>query len=173
MSDLDRSLAPIQKILSRSEAVARFGPARRGRLVFTNGCFDLLHRGHVEILFHARALGDALVVGLNSDDSVQRVKGTGRPVTPESDRALVLAALSAVDAVVLFDEDTPLELIRSLQPDILVKGSEYAPEDVVGREIVEARGGRVAIFPRVPGRSTSEILQRLAGRGESDDGRAR
>lgn len=172
-------MTPAQKILSRPEAVARFGPARRGglgrrgRLVFTNGCFDLLHRGHVEILVHARALGDALVVGLNSDNSARRLKGAGRPLTPENDRALILAALSAVDAVVIFDEDTPLELIRSLQPDILVKGSEYAPEAVVGREIVEARGGRVVIFPRVPGRSTSEILQRLAGRGESDDGRAR
>lgn len=171
MPEAAPSPTPAEKILSRPEAVSRFGPSRRGRLVFTNGCFDLLHRGHVEILFHARALGDALVIGLNSDESVRRIKGAGRPITPAEDRALILAALAAVDAVVIFEEDTPLALIRELQPDILVKGSEYAPEEVVGRAIVEARGGRVVIFPRVPGRSTSEMLQRLSGRrGEGAGG---
>lgn len=162
--------APERKILSREEAVARFGPGRSGRLVFTNGCFDLLHRGHVELLLWARRQGDALVLGLNSDRSVRRLKGPGRPLTPEADRAFLLAALPAVDAVVLFDEDTPLELIRALEPDVLVKGSEYAPDEVVGREVVQARGGRVALFPRVPGRSTSEIVRRLRTGGESEGG---
>jgi D-beta-D-heptose 7-phosphate kinase/D-beta-D-heptose 1-phosphate adenosyltransferase len=141
--------------------VKRFGAGHAGRLVFTNGCFDLLHRGHVELLLWARLQGDALVVGLNSDRSVRRLKGEGRPLVPGEDRAFILAALAAVDAVVLFDEDTPLELITALQPDVLVKGSEYAPDQVVGREVVESRGGKVALFPRVPGRSTSALVERV------------
>ncbi|MEX2374298.1 MAG: D-glycero-beta-D-manno-heptose 1-phosphate adenylyltransferase [Dehalococcoidia bacterium] len=149
------------KVLTREEAAARFGRPRAGKVVFTNGCFDLLHRGHVELLTAARELGDALVVGLNSDESVTRLKGPSRPVIPEDDRALVLAALEAVDAVVLFPEDTPRELVQALLPDVLVKGGDYTPEQVVGREEVEGAGGKVKIFPLVAGRSTTGTLTRL------------
>jgi D-beta-D-heptose 7-phosphate kinase/D-beta-D-heptose 1-phosphate adenosyltransferase len=131
--------------------------------VFTNGCFDLLHAGHVRYLNAARALGCHLVVGLNSDASVRRLKGSGRPVTPESERAEVLAALAAVDAVVLFGEDTPQRLIEAVDPDVLVKGGDWALCDIVGREFVEARGGRVLTLPVIPGRSTSALLARLSG----------
>jgi rfaE bifunctional protein nucleotidyltransferase chain/domain len=129
------------------------------KVVFTNGCFDLLHPGHVAYLEAARSLGDALVVGVNTDTSVKRLeKGPGRPVTPEGDRARVLAALTCVDQVVLFGEDTPLELITALKPDILVKGGDYALSEIVGREVVEARGGRVLALPFVPGYSTTALL---------------
>lgn len=139
---------------------------RPGVLCFTNGCFDLIHPGHVQYLADARALGDFLVVGLNSDASVARLKGPGRPLQDESARAAVLLGLRSVDAVIRFDEDTPLELILALQPDVLVKGGDYTPETVVGREIVEARGGRLALIPFLPGHSTSRIEQRIrSGRG--------
>ncbi len=119
--------------------------------MFTNGCFDLLHRGHIEHLAQARALGDVLVVGLNSDASVRRLKGTGRPLVAEGDRAAVLAALRSVDAVTLFDEDTPLELISTLLPDVLVKGGDYDLDGIVGRETVEKAGGEVRVLPFVEG----------------------
>lgn len=139
---------------------------RPGRLCFTNGCFDLIHPGHVQYLEDARALGDFLVVGLNSDASVARLKGPGRPLQDEAARAAVLLGLRSVDAVVRFDEDTPLELIRALRPDILVKGGDYTPETVVGREDVEARGGRLVLIPFLPGHSTSRIEARIrTGRG--------
>jgi len=135
-------------------------------LCFTNGCFDLLHPGHVQYLADARALGDFLVVGLNSDASVARLKGPGRPLQDEAARAAVLLGLRSVDAVVRFDEDTPLELIRALQPDVLVKGGDYTPDTVVGRETVEGRGGRLVLIPFLPGHSSSRIEQRiLSGRG--------
>lgn len=141
-------------------------PGRPTGLCFTNGCFDLLHPGHVRYLEDARALGDFLVVGLNSDASVARLKGVGRPLQDESARASVLLGLRSVDAVVRFNEDTPLELIQALQPDILVKGGDYTPDTVVGREAVEARGGRVVIIPLIPGHSTSRIEERIrSGRG--------
>ncbi len=129
-------------------------------LVFTNGCFDILHRGHVEYLAHARSLGDELLVALNSDASVRRLKGEGRPLNGEEDRAIVLAALESVNWVTVFDDDTPRALIASLLPDILVKGGDYTPETVVGAREVEAAGGRVVIAPLVPGRSTTNILRR-------------
>ncbi|HSJ24068.1 MAG TPA: D-glycero-beta-D-manno-heptose 1-phosphate adenylyltransferase [Longimicrobiales bacterium] len=152
---------PARKVLSRSETVERFGRPRRERVVFTNGCFDILHRGHVAYLHEARALGDRLVVGINTDASVQRLKGPGRPVVPQDDRAFVLAGLACVDAVTLFDEDTPAELINALVPDVLVKGGDYAPDAVVGRETVEAAGGRLVLIPFVSGRSTTTILHRI------------
>jgi rfaE bifunctional protein nucleotidyltransferase chain/domain len=152
---------PAEKILSRDALLRRFGPRRAFRVVFTNGCFDLLHRGHVEYLFGARALGDALVVGLNSDRSVRRLKGAGRPVQPAEDRATVLAGLACVDAVVLFEDDTPLALISALLPDVLVKGGDYRLEDVVGAAEVAAAGGEVVLAPLVPGRSTTATVQRL------------
>ena len=131
------------------------------RVVFTNGSFDILHRGHVEYLRKAKALGDVLVVGVNTDSSVRRIKGADRPVIDESDRAFVLAALASVDYVCLFNEDTPYELIRALVPDILVKGADWAIEKVVGRDIVEAAGGSVQTIEFLPDRSTTGILERI------------
>ncbi|MFO0956143.1 MAG: D-glycero-beta-D-manno-heptose-7-phosphate kinase [Isosphaeraceae bacterium] len=137
--------------------------ANRDRIVFTNGCFDLLHVGHVTLLAQAKALGDRLIVGLNSDASVRRLKGETRPVTSESDRAHVLAALGSVDAVVLFGEDTPLRLIEAIRPEILVKGGDYAEDEVVGGDFVRSHGGRVALVPIVEGRSTTRIVNKLQG----------
>jgi len=147
-----------------TDAAARWRQ-RSGRVVFTNGVFDLLHPGHVDILSAARALGDALVVGVNTDDSVRRLKGPGRPVRNENDRAHVLAALEAVDAVVLFDEDTPLELIRALCPDVLVKGGDYTVDTVVGAQDVMQRGGDVVIIPLTPGHSTTGTVERMRAGG--------
>ena len=149
------------KILARPDFITRYGLPREGRVVFTNGCFDILHRGHVTYLEQARLLGDALVVGVNTDASVARLKGSGRPLVPEGDRALIVAALSSVAAVTLFDEDTPSELIAALRPDVLVKGGDYAPEDVVGAKTVEQGGGSVVVIPYVEGHSTTELIQRL------------
>jgi len=133
-----------------------------GPIVFTNGAFDLVHPGHVELLEAARREGAALIVGLNSDASVRRLgKGADRPVTPEAARARVLAGLAAVDCVILFDEDTPLELITRLQPDVLVKGTDYSRDAIVGADLVESRGGRVVRVPLVHGFSTSSIVERL------------
>jgi rfaE bifunctional protein nucleotidyltransferase chain/domain len=154
--------APASKVLTRQEVVERFGPGRPGAVVFTNGCFELLHAGHVSYLEQARALGDALVVGVNTDASARRLeKGPGRPFVPEAERALLVAALESVDAVSLFDEDTPAELIRELLPAVLVKGADYATEDVVGREVVEAAGGRVELVPLLERRSTTALLRHI------------
>jgi D-beta-D-heptose 7-phosphate kinase/D-beta-D-heptose 1-phosphate adenosyltransferase len=129
--------------------------------VFTNGVFDLLHRGHAEYLEDARALGDRLVVGLNTDASVRRLKGPSRPIVGEQDRAALVRALACVDLVVLFDDDTPQRLIEAVKPDVLVKGADYAPADIVGREFVESRGGRVTTVPLREGLSTSELVKRI------------
>ena len=143
-----------------ADMVQRF--RREGRtVVFTNGVFDLLHPGHIRYLQQAQALGDALVVGLNSDDSVRRNKGPDRPITPEAERAEILAALACVDAVVIFPEDTPAEIVRALQPDVLVKGADWPADQIVGRDTVEARGGRVVRIPVETGHSTSEIVERI------------
>jgi len=139
---------------------------RPRNLCFTNGCFDLIHPGHVQYLEDVRALGDFLIVGLNSDASVRRLKGPSRPLQDEWARARILLALRSVDAVVRFDEDTPLELIRALRPDVLAKGGDYLPEAVVGREFVEAAGGRLVLVPFLPGHSTTLIEGRIrSGRG--------
>ena len=130
-------------------------------IVFTNGCFDLLHPGHVDLLYKARALGNRLIVGLNSDNSVKRLKGETRPILAEKDRASILSALACVDMVVLFDEDTPLELLEVLQPDILVKGADYKVEDVVGRDLIESYGGKVSLVSLVEGYSTSKIEKKI------------
>jgi rfaE bifunctional protein nucleotidyltransferase chain/domain len=145
---------------SAAALAARLRAAGR-TVVFTNGVFDLLHPGHVRYLRHARRLGDALIVGVNSDRSVQVNKGEGRPVTPEAERAEILAALECVDAVVIFDEDTPHHVIATVQPDILVKGADWAENAIIGRDIVEARGGRVVRVAIEPGYSTSGILRRI------------
>ena len=130
-------------------------------MVFTNGVFDLLHPGHVRYLQQARALGDMLIVGLNSDASVRRNKGPERPINPESERAEVVAALECVDAVVIFDEDTPAEIVRACQPDILVKGADWPADQIVGRDTVEARGGRVVRMPVEAGYSTTALVERI------------
>lgn len=154
-------------ILSSEEAVLRFGRANRGgrRLVFTNGCFDLLHPGHIQSLEEARALGDALIVGINSDVSVRELKGPARPVLPELERAEILAALECVDAVVIFSELTPREIIAALLPDVLVKGGDWPGNQIVGREEVEAAGGRVVSVPVVSGYSTTAILAKMRAAG--------
>jgi rfaE bifunctional protein nucleotidyltransferase chain/domain len=130
--------------------------------VFTNGVFDLLHPGHVRYLTRARGLGDALVVGINSDRSVKAVKGPGRPLNAESERAEVLLALTCVDGVVVFDEETPLWLVEQLQPDVLVKGADWAEDAIVGRDVVEARGGRVVRMPIEQGFSTTDLIRRAS-----------
>ena len=134
---------------------------RGQRIVFTNGVFDLLHPGHVRYLQAARSEGDALIVGVNSDRSVRANKGPSRPIIPENERAELLAALACVDAVVIFDEDTPADVIRRVQPDVLVKGADWAADQIVGRDTVEARGGKVVRIPVEQGWSTSNILERI------------
>lgn len=136
----------------------------RGRVVFTNGVFDLLHPGHVDVITGARRRGDALVVGVNSDASVRRLKGPERPVRSEAERAYVLAALEAVDVVTVFDQDTPLELVTLLEPDVIVKGGDYTPESIVGAVQVRARGGDVVVVPLTPGQSTTAIIEKLRAR---------
>lgn len=150
------------KILNAKDLQKQLGQWRRQglKIVFTNGCFDLLHRGHVEYLSKAADLGDVLVVGLNTDASVRRLKGEGRPVNNEEARALVLASLGVVDAVVLFDEDTPYELIQAVRPEVLVKGADYKPEEIVGYDIVTSYGGLVTTVPLVEGYSTTCLLSR-------------
>lgn len=152
---------PREKLLDRATLLDRFGPASGRRVVFTNGCFDLLHRGHVELLWSARTYGDALVVALNSDDSVRRLKGPRRPVVPEDDRAFLVAALECVDAVTIFEEDTPYELIAALRPAVLVKGADYEDHAIVGADLVRGYGGAVVRVPLVPGRSTTAFLRHL------------
>jgi D-glycero-beta-D-manno-heptose 1-phosphate adenylyltransferase len=155
----------MSRVLTRAEAVRHVEAERaRGRtVVFTNGVFDILHPGHVRYLAEARRQGDLLIVGVNADASVRRLnKGPGRPLNPEADRAEVLAALAVVDAVVIFDEDTPLEIITAIQPDVLVKGADWAADAIVGRDVVEARGGRVVRVPMAAGHSTSAVIAKLS-----------
>ncbi|GAB6126787.1 D-glycero-beta-D-manno-heptose 1-phosphate adenylyltransferase [Humidesulfovibrio idahonensis] len=160
------------KILTLPEFLAKKAAFPAGfRLVFTNGCYDILHPGHVDLLARARALGDGLILGLNSDASVRRIKGDlpgpKRPVNSEAERAFVLAGLTSVDFVVLFDDDTPLALIRAVRPQVLVKGGDWDVSRIVGREAVEADGGQVVSLPLLPGYSTTGLIARLtaAGRG--------
>ena len=152
--------------VSRDTIAAKAEGWRRAgkRVVFTNGVFDLLHPGHIRYLQAARAEGDVLIVGVNSDRSVRTIKGPERPIMPEAERAEVLTALDCVDAVVIFDEDTPAEIIRAVQPDVLVKGADWAADAIVGRETVEARGGRVVRMPVEQGWSTSAILEKIRRR---------
>lgn len=153
---------PAERVLAWNDAVA-WRRTVRGRLVFTNGVFDLLHPGHVDVLLGARRRGDSLVVGLNSDASVKRLKGPERPVRNEAERSYVLAALGMVDRVVIFEQDTPLELIERLRPDVLVKGGDYTVETIVGAAQVQGWGGEVVVIPLTPGQSTTSIIQRLRG----------
>jgi rfaE bifunctional protein nucleotidyltransferase chain/domain len=145
----------------QAEAFVKSARAAAKRIVFTNGVFDLLHPGHLRYLRQARRLGDVLIVGLNADGSVRRNKGPDRPITPEQERAELLAALDCVDAVVIFEEDTPAEIVRLVQPDILVKGADWPADQIVGRDTVEARGGKVVLVPTEEGHSTTDILERI------------
>jgi D-beta-D-heptose 7-phosphate kinase/D-beta-D-heptose 1-phosphate adenosyltransferase len=153
---------PTRKVLTLGEA-AKWRAGQRGRVVFTNGVFDLLHPGHVDVLVGARREGDALVVGLNSDASVRRLKGPERPVRSEAERAYVLAAFAAVDVVVVFEEDTPIACVRALTPDVIVKGGDYREDTIVGAPEVRARGGDVVVIPLTPGQSTTGIIAKLRG----------
>jgi rfaE bifunctional protein nucleotidyltransferase chain/domain len=157
---------PASKIRDWSDA-AEWRATQTGHVVFTNGVFDLIHPGHVDILWGARRAGDSLVVALNSDASVRRLKGPQRPVRGEAERAYVVAALEAVDCVVLFEQDTPLELIVELRPDVLVKGGDYREETIVGAPQVRSWGGHVHVIPLTPGQSTTNIISTL--RGSSQD----
>jgi D-beta-D-heptose 7-phosphate kinase/D-beta-D-heptose 1-phosphate adenosyltransferase len=145
------------------ESARAWRASQQGRVVFTNGVFDLLHPGHVDVLLAARACGDALIVGMNSDASVRRLKGAERPIRNESERAYVLAALEMVDCVVLFEDDTPLQLVNALRPDVLVKGGDYTEATIVGAPEVRSWGGDVRVIPLTPGQSTTNIVQALRG----------
>jgi len=149
------------KILRLADLKKRLRRLRGKSVVFTNGCFDILHYGHVKYLEAARKKGDVLVVGLNSDASVRRLKGKGRPVTPQRERGLILAALACVDYVTVFNEDTPLRLIKAVRPDVLVKGTDWKRSQIVGAPFVTSAGGRVLTIPLVKGRSTTGLLKRL------------
>jgi rfaE bifunctional protein nucleotidyltransferase chain/domain len=157
------------KEVTRSELINIRRQLKRDgkKVVFTNGCFDILHRGHIEYLTNARSLGDILIVGINTDASVKRIKGDKRPIVCQGDRAFIIAALEAVDYVCLFDEDTPYKLIESIVPDILVKGSDWTIDTIVGREIVEGAGGKVQTIGFVSNRSTTDIIKKIAGGGTS------
>lgn len=148
---------PAPVLAETSEQLRRQGK----RIVFTNGCFDLLHPGHIYTLTQAKALGDVLIVGINSDASVKHLKGERRPILSETERAVILSALEVVDYLTAFDEDTPLKLIELLQPDILVKGGDWSPDAVVGKEVVEKNGGRVVVIPYQEGFSTTDIIERI------------
>ena len=161
------SLPANPKLHDRAKLAATLHLLRESStVIFTNGCFDILHPGHVDLLQRARALGDILVLGLNSDDSVRRLKGPTRPINALAERAFVLAGLSAVDYIAPFEEDTPLELIRAIQPDVLIKGGDWPVEKIVGREVVEARGGTVLSLPLLPGYATTDLVRRICALGE-------
>lgn len=151
------------RVLTRADLLERFGRPRDFRLVFTNGVFDLLHAGHLHSLEMARSLGDRLVVAVNSDSSVRRLKGPDRPYQPAAERTLLLAGLRVVDAVIEFDEDTPAELLAQLLPDVLVKGADYEGRDVAGTDAVRAAGGEVRLIDLVPGKSTTDLADRIRG----------
>lgn len=160
-----------QKILGRGELVERVRRWRADgkRIVFTNGCFDLLHAGHLSLVHQAAQHGDVLILAVNSDASVRRLKGHERPLVPEAERAAMLAALTCVDAVVVFEEDTPLELLQAIRPDTLVKGQDYIASQVVGREFLESSGGNVVLVPLLPEKSTTALIERIANRGLARD----
>ena len=156
------SLELIRKIVPADVVIEMLGRPRAHKVVFTNGVFDVLHRGHVDYLFAARALGDLLVVALNTDASARGLsKGPDRPINNQDDRAVVIAALGCVDYVTLFDEPTPQKLIAALLPDVLVKGGDYTPDTIVGRDEVESAGGRVVAVPLIEGRSTTDLFQKI------------
>ncbi len=160
MNNLERIRTKIfdRKNLENQLAIWRF---QSKKIVFTNGCFDLLHLGHIDYLSKAKDLGNVLIIGVNTDNSVRRLKGAARPITDENSRSLIIASLQFVNAVVLFDEDTPYDLIKQVQPDVLVKGSDYKPEDIVGFDIVKTKGGEIVTIDYLDGYSTSDLEKKI------------
>ncbi len=158
----DRPRVPSSKVMTVDGAVA-WRRTVQGAVVFTNGVFDLLHPGHLDVLDRSRREGAALIVGVNSDASVKRLKGPARPIRTSAERAIVLAGLEAVDAVVVFDDDTPFALVQAIEPDVIVKGGDYSPDTIVGADLVTARGGRVVVIPLVDGHSTTSTIEKLRG----------
>jgi rfaE bifunctional protein nucleotidyltransferase chain/domain len=158
---------PVGRIVTRDEltSICRAVRAEGRTVVFTNGCFDIIHRGHTYYLEKARSLGDVLIVGVNTDRSVRELKGPCRPIVPEEDRAAVVAALASVDFVCMFDEPTPYELVRLVEPDVIVKGAGYDRDSIVGADLVEGRGGRVVALEALDGRSTRSIIRRILDMG--------
>jgi rfaE bifunctional protein nucleotidyltransferase chain/domain len=155
-----QKIKTLKELLDLRKALKR----RKRAVVFTNGCFDILHRGHIEYLKKAKSLGDVLMVGINSDSSIRKLKGKTRPIVQQDDRAAIIASLEMVDYVVIFRETTPFQVIRKLIPDVLVKGDDYSKDNIVGREIVESAGGRVITVKQVPGRSTKNIIGEIVRR---------
>jgi D-beta-D-heptose 7-phosphate kinase/D-beta-D-heptose 1-phosphate adenosyltransferase len=151
----------MKKLITLKDLRARLGALPKSKIVFTNGCFDIIHAGHVRYLKKAKTLGDILIVGLNSDSSVRSIKGPKRPLVPQKERAEVLGALEAVDYVVIFKEPTPIRLIEAIKPDILVKGADWTEKEIVGAAVVKGYGGRLARIRLVPGRSTTNIIKRI------------
>lgn len=164
MKQLQKSLSKINNIARLRLKLEQWRRENK-RIVFTNGCFDIVHRGHVEYLSGAADLGDVLIVGLNSDASVSRLKGPYRPIVDETSRSILLSALECIDAVILFEEDTPLRLIREIQPDVLVKGGDYTEAGIVGADVVRAKGGSVHCIPLTPNCSTSRIEEKIKNQG--------
>lgn len=162
MNNLAKIESKIQTVESLPDLLKSWENQKK-KIVFTNGCFDLLHRGHIEYLSKAADLGDVLFIGVNTDASVRKLKGNNRPLQDEYSRLLILGALEFVDALILFDEETPLELIRKVQPDILVKGADYKPEDIVGYDIVKTKGGEIKTIEFLQGFSTSDLEQKIKG----------
>ena len=155
---IEKKIAYTVEEASNTISMWRF---KNDKIVFTNGCFDILHKGHIEYLAKAASLGTKLIIGLNTDNSVKRLKGASRPVNDEKARALLLASLVFVDEVILFDTDTPYDLINKIQPDVLVKGGDYKPEDIVGYDIVKAKGGEVVTLDFIKGYSTTSVIERM------------
>ncbi|MBL7112463.1 MAG: D-glycero-beta-D-manno-heptose 1-phosphate adenylyltransferase [Bacteroidales bacterium] len=164
LKNIQEKILPGNKLNETIESLKKANKS----IVFTNGCFDILHKGHITYLSEAADLGDIMVIGLNSDDSVRRIKGTNRPVQDQDARAMALASLFFVNFVVLFEEDTPYELIRTVQPDTLVKGGDYDPAEIAGYDLVTESGGRVLTIPLVKGVSTTSIIERLSANDRSD-----
>ena len=157
IDDIKQKIIPIGKKLLSLPLWKEQGE----QIVFTNGCFDIIHRGHVDYLARAASLGSKMIIGLNTDNSISRIKGNSRPIVDEYSRAFVLAAFTFIDAIILFDEDTPYNLIQSIQPDILVKGSDYKEENIVGADIIKAKGGKIVTMDFIPGFSTSSIIEKI------------
>jgi rfaE bifunctional protein nucleotidyltransferase chain/domain len=157
IDDIKQKIIPIGKELPSLS----LWKEQREQIVFTNGCFDIIHRGHVDYLARAASLGSKMIIGLNTDNSIRRIKGNSRPVTDEYSRAFILGAFTFIDSVILFDEDTPYNLIQYIQPDILVKGSDYKEEDIVGADIVKTKGGKIVTMDFVPGFSSSTIIDKI------------
>ena len=158
LPNIEKKIAYTPEEASRTISMWRF---KNDKIVFTNGCFDILHKGHIEYLVKAASLGTKLIIGLNTDNSVKRLKGESRPVNDEKARALLLASLVFVDKVILFDTDTPYNLINMVQPDVLVKGGDYKPEDIVGYDIVKAKGGEVVTLDFIEGYSTTSVIEKM------------